>query len=343
MLFSCCSAVLLFSGALSGVRSSGLNVTSPPSVTLHGLVQLSDHRWPLLLVFLAGCLFVLCSDGLVLYIICSQRSLHRPMFVFVAALLLNSVAASAALYPKLLSDLASGRRFVEISRAACLCQSFVVSSLGASSFMLLAAMAFDRYLSICRPLRYAALMTPAAVAALLLLCWLLPAARAAVATLLAARLPLCRWQLSRVYCSTYGFVSLSCGGGAALLLNLYGLMSAAAFVFLPAAFVLFSYGRVLSVCLRSRAVSGKALHTCLPHLLVFINYSVSAAAELLLQRLQVEVGPAASTLVSILVLVIPTLFNPVVYGLKMKEIFAHGRRLLSRGRAADHAPSDQSD
>ncbi|XP_022625893.1 olfactory receptor 11A1-like [Seriola dumerili] len=318
------------------MSSSGLNVTSvtSSSVTLDGLVQLSDHRWLFFSVFSAVYLFVLCSDGLVVYVICSQRNLHRPMFVFVAALLLNSLAASASIYPKLLTDLPSGRRFVEVSRAACLCQAFVVGSLGASGFMLLATMALDRYLSVCRPLRYAALLTPAAVSALLLFCWLLPAGVVGVAALLAGRLPLCRSELSRVYCNIYSFVSLSCGGGAAQLLNVYGMVSAAAVVFLPAAFVLFSYGRILSICLRrSRAFSSKALHTCLPHLLVFINYSLSFAVEMLLQRLEAGSGPATSVLVSILLLVIPTLFNPVVYGLKMKEIFTHMKRLLSCSRA----------
>ncbi|XP_040913240.1 olfactory receptor 6N2-like [Toxotes jaculatrix] len=313
------------------MRSPGLNVTS---LTLEGLAQLSDHRWLFFFLFLAAYLFVLFSDSLVVYVICSQRNLHRPMFVFVAAVLLNSLAASAAVYPKLLSDLASGRHFAQVSHAACLCQAFAVYSLGGSSFMLLAAMAFDRYLSICRPLRYAALVSPAAVAALLLLCWLLPAVMVCGATLLAGRLPLCRWRLSRVYCDIYSFVSLSCGGGAAMLSEAYGMLCAAAIVFLPAAFVLFSYGRILSICLRrSRAFSSKALHTCLPHLLVFVNYSVSAAAELLHRRLQAGGGSAASILTSVLVVVVPTVFNPVVYGLKMKEVLRHVRRLLSCRRA----------
>uniref|UniRef100_A0A3B4Y8S4 Olfactory receptor n=1 Tax=Seriola lalandi dorsalis TaxID=1841481 RepID=A0A3B4Y8S4_SERLL len=309
------------------MSSSVLNVTSvtSSSVTLDGLVQLSDHRWLFFSVFSAVYLFVLCSDGLVVYVICSQRNLHRPMFVFVAALLLNSLSVSVTIYPKLLTDLTSGRRFVEVSRAACLCQALVVGSLGSSSFMLLATMALDRYRSICRPLRYAALLTPAAVAALLLFCWRGAAGRPPAA------LPLCRLP---VYCNIYSFVSLSCGGGAALLLNVYGMVSAAAVVFLPAAFVLFSYGRILSICLRrSQAFSSKALHTCLPHLLVFINYSLSLAVEMLLQRLEAGGGPATSVLVSILLVVIPTLFNPVVYGLKMKEIFTHVKRLLSCSRS----------
>ncbi|XP_035532543.1 olfactory receptor 10C1-like [Morone saxatilis] len=318
------------------MTSAGFNVTSAvTSLTLEGLAQLSEHRSLWFALFLSLYVFVLSADSLVVYLICSQRTLHRPMFAFVAAVLLNSAAASTSVYTKLLSELMSGHGVVQVSRSGCLGQAFVLMSLGGSSFMLLSAMAFDRYLSICRPLRYAALVTPAAVAALLLLCWLLPAAMVGGAVLLASRLPLCRSRLSRIYCDVYSFVSLSCGGGATLLSEVYGLITAALTVFFPAAFVLFSYGRVLSVCLRSsRSFSSKALHTCLPHLLVFFNYSLSTSFELLQRRLQARSEPAASILPSVLMVVVPTVLNPVVYGLKVNEIYRHVKRVLGCQRAA---------
>ncbi|XP_031136122.1 olfactory receptor 51E1-like [Sander lucioperca] len=307
-----------------------INVTSVTSLTLVGLAPLSDHSLFFFFVFLSVYLFVLSADSLVVYIICSQRSLWRPMFCFVAAVLLNSLAASAMVYPKLLSDLLAGGSSVRVSRSACLCQAFLLYSLGGSSFMLLSAMALDRYMSICRPLRYAALVSPAAVAVLLLLCWLLPATLVGGGVLLASRLPLCSMQLSRIYCDIYSFISLSCGGGAAQLSEVYGLICTTATVFLPAAFVLFSYGRILAICLQSsRSFSSKALHTCLPHLLVFLSYSISTAFEMLHRQLQARSDPAASLAASVVLVVVPTVLNPVIYGLKMKEVFGHVTRLLS--------------
>ncbi|KAK2905557.1 olfactory receptor 11A1-like [Channa argus] len=313
------------------LTSPGINVTSLTAVTLltlNGFVHLSGHRWLFFFVFLAVYILVLFSDSLVVYVIFSQRSLHRPMFIFIAGLLMNSLAVSTAVYPKLLSDLALD--MFHVSRSACLCQAFVVYTLGASSFMLLAAMAFDRYLSICCPLRYAMVMSPAVVAALLLLCWLLPGSLLAFTVLLAAQLPLCRSQFSRIYCDVYSFVSLSCGGRAALVSEVYGLLVAAVTVLLPTTFVLFSYARILVICLRrSRTFSNRALHTCLPHLLVFLNYLLCTAVELLHRRLQPGSEHATSIIPSVLVVVVPTAFNPVVYGLKMTEVLGHVRRLLS--------------
>ncbi|XP_033935011.1 olfactory receptor 6N2-like [Pseudochaenichthys georgianus] len=310
------------------MTSSGFNVTS--SLTLVGFSSLSGHSSLLFFVFLLLYLFVLFSDSLVIYIICSQRALHRPMFAFVASLLLNSLTASTLIYPKHLSDLLlSGAGLVQVSRTLCLCQGFFVSSLGGASFFLLSAMAFDRYLSICHPMHYAVLVTPAKVVLMLLLCWMLPAILVGVSTLLVSRLPICRVQLDRAYCNINSLVSLSCAGAAAQLSGLFILLFTAVIVFLPAAFILFSYARILFICLRrSRSFSSKALQTCLPHLLVFFNYSISVCLDLMLRRLQSN-RESDTTLITSMLMLVPTVLNPVVYGLKLKEVFTHVKRLLS--------------
>ncbi|KAL3051460.1 hypothetical protein OYC64_001665 [Pagothenia borchgrevinki] len=310
------------------MTSAGFNVTS--SLTLVGFSSLSGHSSLLFFVFLLVYLFVLFSDSLVIYIICSQRALHRPMFAFVASFLLNSLTVSTLIYPKLLSDLLlSGAGLVQVSRTLCLCQGFFVTILGAASFMLLSAMAFDRYLSICHPMHYAVLVTPAKVVLMLLFCWMLPSILVVVTTLLASRLPLCRAQLNRVYCDLYSLVSLSCGGAAAQVSEIYSVLFTAVIVF-SAAFLLFSYARILFICLRrSRSFSSKALHTCLPHLLVFFNFSISVYLDLLLRHLQSNRESDTTLITSILMLLVPTLLNPLVYGLKLKEVFTHVKRLLS--------------
>ncbi|KAK5889779.1 hypothetical protein CesoFtcFv8_013366 [Champsocephalus esox] len=310
------------------MTSAGFNVTS--SLTLVGFSSMSGHSSLLFFVFLLLYLFVLSSDSLVIYIICSQRALHRPMFAFVASLLLNSLIASTVFYPKLLSDLLlSGAGLVQVSRTLCQCQGFLLSSLGGASFMLLSAMAFDRYLSICHPMHYAVLVTPAKVVLMLLFCWMLPVILVGVSVLLASRLPICRAQLDRAYCNINSIVSLSCGGAAAQLSGLYILLIVTATVFLPAAVFLFSYARILFICLRrSRSFSNKALQTCLPHLLVFFNYSISVCLDVMLRRLQSN-RESDTTLITSMLILAPTVLNPVVYGLKLKEVFTHVKRLLS--------------
>uniref|UniRef100_A0A3Q2CQP2 Olfactory receptor n=1 Tax=Cyprinodon variegatus TaxID=28743 RepID=A0A3Q2CQP2_CYPVA len=290
------------------------------SLTLEGLRQLSAHRLILFPFLLLAFVFALCSDSLVLLVICARRGLHRPMFVFVAALLLNSALGSSTIYPRLLWELLWEDGSVRVTLSACVGQAWVIYSLGAASFLLLAAMAFDRYVAICLPLRYAALLSPRAVAAALLCCWLIPAVLVGGAVLIAARAPHCRAQINRLYCDVYSLIRLGCGGNAAKLGEFFALFTFTATVLLPAAFVIFSYSCIFFVCLcRARASSGKALRTCLPHLLVFLNYSACSVAEVLWRRLQAAHQPASSVVL-----------NPVVYGLNMDAITAPLRRLLGR-------------
>ncbi|XP_021165644.2 olfactory receptor 10J5 [Fundulus heteroclitus] len=331
---------LLFSGSLllsvpscwffcllsASLMTDAANATS---LTLHGLRQLSDQRLLFFILFLAAYVFALCSDGLVLVVICTHRGLHRPMYAFVGALLLNSLVGGSALYPRLLWELLWEGDSVIVTLPACACQAWVLYTLGTSAFMLLAAMAFDRYVAICQPMRYAALVSPRVVGALLLFCWLIPAAMIGGTVLLAARLPHCRAQVDRLYCDLYSLIRISCGGGGAQLSEVLALLSFTATVLVPAAFVLFTYSSILFVCVcRTRSFSGKALRTCLPHLLVFLNYSGCSAAELLQRRLQAADQPATSVLTSVLVVLVPTVLNPVVYGLNMSAITDKVRRLL---------------
>ncbi|KAJ0070496.1 hypothetical protein NL108_012954 [Boleophthalmus pectinirostris] len=296
------------------------------TVSLDGLTQLYEHRLWLAFLLLLLYVFVMFSDSLVVYVVCSQRSLHRPMYVFVVAVLVNSAVGSCAVYPKLVWDLAQGRRVVLVSRSACLCQGFVLGSVGASSFLLLSAMAFDRYLSICHPMRYAALMSPIAVTTLLLLCWLVPPLPIAGALLVANRLQPCYDRLSRLYCNIYSYISLNCSGD--MPNKAYGFLNRTLLFFLPIAFVLFSYGRILILCLqRSGTFASKALNTCLPHVIVVLNYAICTIVDL--QQIESSEEESRSALVvSVLIVVVTTVSNPIVYGLKMREIYLKLKELL---------------
>ncbi|XP_043987594.1 olfactory receptor 10J4-like [Gambusia affinis] len=314
------------------MSAAALNVSlfvAQTSLTLGGLQQLSEHRLLFFFLFFMAFVFALCSDGLVLIVICTRHSLHKPMYVFVAALLLNSLLGGFAIYPRLLWELLWESGSVLVTLSACACQAWVVYTVGGSAFMLLGAMAFDRYVAICRPMRYAALVSPRAVAALLLFCWLLPATMVFIITLLAVCQPLCRSHINRLYCDLYSLNRLNCGGNAAQVSDVFAIFTSVATALLPVAFVLFSYSSILYVCLcRTRSFNSKALRTCLPHLLVFINYSACTAVELLQRRLQTADQPASSVLTSVLIILAQSVLNPVVYGLNMKAITGYIRRLL---------------
>uniref|UniRef100_A0A667WRZ0 Olfactory receptor n=1 Tax=Myripristis murdjan TaxID=586833 RepID=A0A667WRZ0_9TELE len=253
------------------------------------------------------------------------------MYIFIAALLLNALLGSAAVYPKLLIDLLSTKQ--TISHSACIFQAFLLYVYAASEFTLLSAMAFDRYVSICKPLQYHTFIRTQTVKLMLLLAWLLPTCEVGGAAVMTATLRLCKFTLARITCDNFSLVKLSCGDTR--MNNIYGLLILVIAVFPPVIFIIFSYARILTTCLkRSKGFRRGALQTCLPHLFIFLNFTVISVFEIIQHRVPPNTPHIFRVITSILLVVIPPLFNPLIYGLKMREISQQLKVLFRLKRVA---------
>ena len=295
-------------------------------ITVDGYVEVRRFGRLYFLLMLAVYLLIIGTNVTVVSLIRVHRDLHQPMYVLIAALLLNSVLYSSAIYPKLLLDFLSEEQ--TISYSACLLQCFGFYSLAGSEFLLLAFMALYRYVAICRPLRYPGLMTGGRVAALLLLAWLLPASQIAVPTVLNANRKLCRFLFKGIICNST-INELYCQWSPAQ--NAYGLAVLGNLVLLPVLFILFSYARILLVSCRSgRELRSKAAQTCLPHLLILISFSSFNIYDVLLLRLSAAVPKTVHFFITLQIIAFQPLFNPIIYGLKMTEISRHLKKLFRR-------------
>ncbi|XP_074514070.1 olfactory receptor 6N2-like [Sebastes fasciatus] len=190
------------------------------------------------------------------------------MYIFIAALLLNSVVTSTTVYPKLLIDILSEKSI--ISYSACLLQCYIYYSFSASDFLLLAAMAYDRYVSICKPLQYPTIMSKTTVCIILFLSWLLPAVQIAFPTLLSANSKLCKFTLKAIFCNS-SYYSIYCVTTAAR--SLADMFNIFTLILLPILFILFTYTRILIISYRSSGnVRTKAAETCTLHLILMNFY-----------------------------------------------------------------------
>uniref|UniRef100_A0A8C4ESR4 G-protein coupled receptors family 1 profile domain-containing protein n=1 Tax=Dicentrarchus labrax TaxID=13489 RepID=A0A8C4ESR4_DICLA len=270
-----------------------LNVTY---ITLDGHVEVGKYRYLYFLVMLTVYILIICCSFTIVGLIWRHNNLHEPMYIFIAALLLNSVVFSTAMYPKLLIDFLSEKQM--ISYSACLFQLFLSYSLRGSEFFLLAAMAYDRYVSICKPLQYPTIMTTTTVRIFLALAWLVPACLVAVPIILSADMKLCNLGL------------------------------------LPLLFILFTYTRIFVICYRSCGnVRKKAAQTCLPHLLVLISFSCLCSYDIIIGRVGSDFPKIVRLIMTLQALLYHPLFNPIIYGLKMKEISKHLKRLFCQSNA----------
>nr|XP_020444909.1 olfactory receptor 6N2-like [Monopterus albus] len=252
------------------------------------------------------------------------------MYIFIAALLLNSVLLSTSLYPKLLTDVLCEKQI--ISYPACLFQWFAYYFLTGSEMPLLAAMAYDRYVSICKPLRYPAIMRKSNTSIFLLLAWLLSACLVTVPVSLSADAKLCNFTFKGIICSS-GVIKLRCVSSR--VLYIYGFVALVNLHVLPVLFILFTYTRILILSYQScREVRRKAAQTCLPHLLVLMNFTCSMGFDVILARLDIDFSQTVRLIMTLQVILYSPLFNPIIYGLKMKEISKHLKRLLCPGKVS---------
>ncbi|XP_071328554.1 olfactory receptor 13C2-like [Trachinotus anak] len=305
---------------------AGLNVTY---IILDGHVEVDKYRYLYFMIMFTAYILIICCNATIVCLIVIHRNLHEPMYIFIAALLVNSVLFSTNIYPKLLIDFLSEKQMIPYS--ACLFQVFIFYSLSCSEFLLLAAMAYDRYVSICKPLQYSTIMSKTTLSILLVLAWIVPACQTSIPVVLNINNKLCRFTLKGIFCnnSTNHLYCVS-----SRVLSIYGLVVLLNVALFPMLFILFTYTKILIISYRSCGeVRKKAAQTCLPHLIVLMNYSCLLTYDMIIIRLESDFPKTARFVMTLQIIMYNPLCNPIIYGLKMKEISKHLKRLLCQAKA----------
>lgn len=289
-------------------------------LTFDGHVELQKYRLLYFVILFIVYILVIFCNSTIFCIIWIQKSLHEPMYIFIAALLCNSLLFSTNIYPKLLMDILSDKQIISVS--LCHFQGFIYYSLCGSEFLLLSAMAYDRYVSICKPLKYSTIMRKATVSILLVLAWLLPACQLVPSLFISNMFKICNFNLNAIFCNN-AVSQIYCMSSKASYI-IYGLFIALNTVFLPLLFILFTYTKILIITFQSSInVRRKAAQTCSPHLLVLLSFSCLSSYDIVIARTNVDFHKTARFIMTLQVVLYHPLFNPVIYGLKMKEISKH--------------------
>ncbi|XP_026187060.1 olfactory receptor 10A6-like, partial [Mastacembelus armatus] len=256
-------------------------------------------------------------------VICVNRSLHEPMYMFLCSLFVNDLYGSTGLFPFLLVQILSDIHTVSVP--FCFLQVFCLYSYGNIEFCNLALMSYDRYLAICYPLQYNRRMTFNKVIILTIVIWLYSFIRCLITLSLSLQLTLCGNIINSLYCSNYLMVKLACSDTK--VYNIYGIFAATTSILVPLLPILFSYMKILKVCFSgSKQTRQKAVSTCTPHLVSLLNFSFGCFFEILQSRFDMTRLPSVlRILVSLYFGVLQPLLNPFIYGVQTSKI----RRLLS--------------
>ncbi|XP_071352702.1 olfactory receptor 11A1-like [Trachinotus anak] len=251
-------------------------------------------------------------------VICLNRSLHEPMYLFLCSLFVNELYGSTGLFPFLLVQILSDIHTVSVP--FCFLQIFCLYTYAHVEFCNLAVMSYDRYLAICYPLQYNTRMTSNKACFFVAVIWLYSFVKFLITLSLNIRLPLCGNIINSLYCHNYLVVKLACSDTE--VNNIYGLFGVVLTILVPLLPILFSYMKILKVCFSgSKQTREKAVSTCTPHLVSLLNFSFGCLFEILQSRFDMTSVPSMLRIIfSLYFLIIQPLLTPVMYGLQLSKI-----------------------
>ncbi|XP_067102848.1 olfactory receptor 51I2-like [Osmerus mordax] len=274
----------------------------------------------LILMYFSVITFNVLTIGLVIF----NRRLHEPMYFLLCSLFVNELYGSTGLFPWLIHNMLLDVH--HISRFHCILQIFCVHTYASIEFTNLAVMAYDRYVSICYPLRYIEMMSPMHMYLLIAFIWIYSFGKFSVLLSMTVKLRLCGNVIAKVYCDNYSLVKLACEDTT--LNNVYGSFTMVLSVGLPLILIIYSYAKILNICYSSSKQSQqKALNTCIPHIMSLLNFAVGCLFEVAQSRFNMQHVPLILRIfLSVYFLIICPILNPIIFGVKTAKIRESFRR-----------------
>ncbi|XP_014382409.1 olfactory receptor 51Q1-like [Alligator sinensis] len=299
--------------------------------TLAGVRGLdAGHLWQTI-PFSSIYLVALEGNCTILFIIKMDPSLHEPMYYFLSMLALADLGLSLCTMPTVLSILWLNSR--QISAGACFTQFYFIHTFSFLESSVLLAMAFDRYVAICHPLRYASILTSSRIAkiglAILGRCVFI----VMPGVFVLRKLPFCRSHaLSHSYCLHQDLMKLVC---ADITFNIVYGLSLAILIFMLDSLLIFAsyiliFKTILSIASREECL--KALNNCLSHIFAVLILYIPMAGVSIVHRFGQHTSPVVHVLMANVYLLVPPVMNPIIYSIKTKQIRQGILRLFSLQR-----------
>ncbi|XP_044524818.1 olfactory receptor 51F2-like [Gracilinanus agilis] len=295
------------------------NTASSLIFLLTGVPGLEDaHAW-LSIPFCCLYLTALSGNGMILFVIITESSLHEPMYYFLSMLSTTDLGLCISTLVTMLGIFWFNAR--EISFHACVAQTFFIQLFTVMESSVLLAMAFDRFVAICNPLRYATILTDSRIIQV----WFVILFRGTVIlmplVLLLKRLSFCRSHvLHHSYCFHPDIIQLSCSDNK--INSALGLTALIVTAGVDSVFILLSYVLIIKTVLSiaSPEERRKAFSTCISHIGAVAIFYIPLISLCFVHRFGKRAPPYVHTLMANVYLLIPPVMNPIIYSVKTKQI-----------------------
>ncbi|XP_039602095.1 olfactory receptor 10A2-like [Polypterus senegalus] len=291
-----------------------------------GFPGLQDYQNILFIVFLALFLVTFIGNVTILLLVVADQRLHTPMYIFLWNLALLDVLMALALIPKLLSVFLSHKT---VSFTECFVQMYFVISFGATEIFLVAAMAYDRYVAVVKPLHYNVIINFKTCLTIIISVWVFGFIVPIVTVTTAAFLPYCASkEIMHCFCDYPAVISLACAD-VTFYAN-FTLCLAMVVVYVPLLFVLWTYCRIVYAVIQLKSAESrkKAFSMCISHVIIVLMYYISCAIVYIGLRIN-NISYDGRIFIGGLNYFFTPMVNPIIYSLRNEQIKAAVQKYLN--------------
>ncbi|KAL6087618.1 hypothetical protein STEG23_034498 [Scotinomys teguina] len=326
-------------GAMATV-SSRSNSSDVTEFILVGFPGSLGFHLSLLGLFLLAYMLTITENLVIITVIRTSPSLHKPMYLFLSNLSFLEVWYISVTVPKMLFSFVSPR-FQRISFTGCMAQLYFFLALACTECALLGVMAYDRYVAVCNPLRYPVIMSPGLCSLLAGGSWFSGFTISLGKVFFISRLGYCGPNImNHFFCDVSPLLNLACSDMS--VAELVDFLLALLILLGPLVLTVFSYTAILSTVLRMPSAGGrqKAFSTCASHLAVVVIFY--SASLFIYARPRAIYSFDYNKLVSVVYTVLTPLINPIIYCLRNQEVKQALHKVLQRAAQALRASSSSS-
>ncbi|XP_017653412.1 olfactory receptor 10AG1-like [Nannospalax galili] len=294
---------------------------------LLGFSDVPHLQWILFMIFLFIYLTILMCNSIIILLTKTDPALQTPMYFFLSNFSFLEICYVTATIPRMLVDLYT--RKGSISVLACATQMCFVFLLGGTECLLLMVMAYDRYVAICKPLRYSLIMNYNVCVQLVAASWLSGIPVGVGQTYQIFSLHFCGSnRINHFFCDGPPLLKLACGDTFVNKVVVY--LGTTVFAMFPFLLIIFSYGKIISNILRLSSAKGraKAFSTCSSHLTVVVLFYGTASVTYLQPKPSQSEG--MGKLLSLFYTILIPALNPIIYTLRNKDIMTALRNLKTK-------------